>query len=43
MIYVNLLTETNVTFILASAFFIAIMQGVFQLTKTTEKMGDDIK
>lgn len=43
MIYVNLITETNVTFVLAAAFFVCIMQGVFQLTKTTEKMGDDIK
>lgn len=43
MIYENLLTADNVTFALAAAFVIAIMQGVFQLSKTTEKMGDNIK
>lgn len=39
----TILTEENITFVLAAAFFVCILAGVFQLAKTTEKMGDDIK
>lgn len=39
----TILTVENITFIIASAFVVCIISGVFQLSRTVEKMGDDIK
>lgn len=40
---VSILTVDNLSFTIASAFVVCILAGVFQLSRTVEKMGDDIK
>lgn len=40
---ITLFTESNFIFVLAHAFVTCIIAGVFQMSKITEKMGDDKK
>lgn len=39
----SLLIVENITFVIASAFVVCIIAGVFQMSYLIEKMGDDKK